>query len=55
MPPIENKAVTQANRQIVAIASQSIGLLSKKGLPSIIPEQTKGENIKDLDIYMTCT
>ena len=36
-PPIENRTVTQAVRQIVATASHNSGLLSKNGLPSSIP------------------
>ena len=36
-PPIENRTVTQAVRQIVATASHNSGRLSKNGLPSIIP------------------
>ena len=40
-PPIENRTVTQAVRQIVATASHNSGLLSKNGLPSIIPTRLK--------------
>ena len=45
MPPIENSAVTQAIRQIVATASQSIGRSSKNGFPSIIPTRQSFSNI----------
>ena len=48
---MENKAVTQAARHTVATTSQSAGLASKNGLPSVNPRISQNTR-KDLFLVL---